>query len=353
LPYQGNESYFNSISIRSPIKLEKYFEFFEEKFHNEIDDTANSADTFILTSEHFHSKLTDINSIEKLRSLVDKKFSRIDIICYFREQSELARGSYFTSIVHGDYYDLDSHIQYVRPSNHYYNYFEMFSKWESVFGKESLYPRIYDRENLYEKDIRKDFIISVDNKIDTGQFQYEDRDVNASAGKLGLELARLTNRALPLFKQDGSRNPIRERIIDRIFSSSPSKRGAFGFTNAMNIWEDFLESNGLFAKKYLGLDASPFPPPNIAAKPAGLEADTSLTLDESVELLEDILSCVNAELVSLDSKLRKEFDSKLRKEREKCDRERAKSKKYRALLNEVVLSRRLRANKYLAYLFKN
>jgi hypothetical protein len=149
LPYQGNESYFNRRSITSPIQLEKYFEFFEEKLHNEIDDAVNSADTFILTSEHFHSKLTDINSIEKLRSLVGKKFSRIDIICYFREQSELARGSYFTSIVHGDYYDLDSHIQYVRPSNHYYNYFEMFSKWESVFGKESLYPRIYDRRNLY------------------------------------------------------------------------------------------------------------------------------------------------------------------------------------------------------------
>ena len=44
---------------------------------------------FIITSEHFHSRLKTVEELSKLKYFLDKHFKQIKIICYLREQSSL------------------------------------------------------------------------------------------------------------------------------------------------------------------------------------------------------------------------------------------------------------------------
>ena len=132
-------------------------------FENEIEQTKLFADKMIITSEHFHSQLKNINQIKSLKNFLAKFFNKIKIICYLREQSELAISWYSTVLKGSEVIEFDNFIKKrVRIDNHYFNYYEFLKKWSEVFGKENIIPIIFDFKEKDNKQLITNFLDKID-----------------------------------------------------------------------------------------------------------------------------------------------------------------------------------------------
>ena len=152
-----------------------FFDNLKKIFENEIEQTKLFSDKMIITSEHFHSQLKNIDQIKSLKNFLAKFFNKIKIICYFREQSELAISWYSTILKGRDAIEFNDYIKKrVRIDAHYFNFYEFLKKWSDVFGKENIIPIIFD---FKEKD-NKQLITNFLDKIDPDLKNFINVDIN-------------------------------------------------------------------------------------------------------------------------------------------------------------------------------
>lgn len=295
------DSYLNDRKIYTVEQKAKYFASFLDDFESEIKGMSSSAEKMIITSEHFHSRLTSRESILKLKDILDNFFTEIKIICYFREQSAVVKSLYSTSIKVGEYQNFEDFSRRVSPKNHYYNYFTFFMKWSEIFGKECLIPRLFHKATWRDGDIRKDFISMVDDKLTMEDFDYSLPDTNKSLGLTGIELGKINNRINPMYDENGNRNTWREKISTIIESSTISEIGEIYFPNATTIHDSFSESNIAFAREFLGSDLNPFSKPKTNANDPAYNNPLSVFHPVLFQFFENLLIALN-EIPRIDSK---------------------------------------------------
>jgi len=262
MPEKSFDAYLVNKGITTIDEKKRYFSSFAEEFHQEVESFCHNTEKMFITSEHLYSRLFDIDSIRLLKKLLDEIFSEIKIICYFREQSAVVKSLYSTMIKISYNGSFESLLRDCDPGNPYYNYYDSFTKWRDVFGKEFLTPRIFSRDNLYEGDIRKDILQIIDYPFDPNLYSYSINHKNRSLGLLGLELVRINNRVNKRRNKDGSGNHFRNRIAQIISESEFSQIGDLPFTSAPEIYKAFNESNLKFAKEFLDSYSNPFSPPD-------------------------------------------------------------------------------------------
>jgi hypothetical protein len=99
--------------------------------------------TFVISSEHCHSRLTSVDMVERLRHLLVPLFEEISIICFLRPQIEMCLSFASTRAkggagVDSSYFDIDD-------SASYYNFEILLDRWASVFGAANVYPKPFKR----------------------------------------------------------------------------------------------------------------------------------------------------------------------------------------------------------------
>jgi hypothetical protein len=95
-----------------------------------------------------------LHSKKQLQRLRDALATEdVQIVCYVREQSELALTAWATAVRYGC--DQKFSLEKVTPQNPYYNFLEVLDLWSSVFKNVS--AREYRRERLTKEDICADF----------------------------------------------------------------------------------------------------------------------------------------------------------------------------------------------------
>ena len=62
---------------------------FEAQFREEVVAASQSHHTMVLTSEHFHSGSSD-EEIARVKALTDELFDSTTVVCYFRDQADMA-----------------------------------------------------------------------------------------------------------------------------------------------------------------------------------------------------------------------------------------------------------------------
>jgi len=265
-PRELPDNYFTKKGLTSVKQKEEFFSSFVDEFSREVESCSGS-DRMFISSEHLHSRLRDICSIQDMGILLHDLFSEIRIICYFREQSAVVKSLYST-VAKGDYKkSFESLLASCNPENHYYNYYEFFKKWSSVFGKENLIPRIFKRELFFENDIRKDVLNIIDRDFPPDFYDFSIDNRNTSLGSLGIELSRINNRVNKRnyhTSQNDFRNQTRDRISRVITRNKLSTIGELPFSSAADIYKKFEDSNIRFAKEFLDSDSNPFAPPEMA-----------------------------------------------------------------------------------------
>ncbi len=201
----------------------------------------------IFSSEHIQSRLTTIEELKRLKeSLHSMGIDEIKIIVYLRNPVEIAKSLYSTSIINGHTLEKPP-----SPKNKYFNnvchHKNTLIRYETVFGRENIIPRIFEKDSLKNGSIIHDFFDILQLNL-TPDFKIPE-DKNKSLSPLGLDLLRRLNHHLPLFV-DNKLNPLRGDIVDYFQKVFNDKKYVMPKKLVEEYEESFKESNEWVRKNW-------------------------------------------------------------------------------------------------------
>lgn len=256
-----SDEFFRKRRIRTIQQKDAFFDGFEGAFSSEVAALSETTDCMIITSEHLRSTLQKPKDIQNLQALLAPLFSDIRVVCYFREQSAMAKSLYSTGIKSGNTKTFAEVLQRCTPEDHRFNYHASFSKWAAVFGPDNVQARLFQKDQLFQGDICADFLQIVDPQLRVGDFAPLQGNMNESLGYRGMELARINNAVNAKYYLDGGNNQTRRRVLDAIMKTDMAQQGVLDFSEAPGIHAAFDASNRAFAETFLGRSDNPFPAP--------------------------------------------------------------------------------------------
>ena len=213
-----------------------------QHFEAEIISTRpEPATTLLVSNEHCHSRLVEMDEVAALRDLLMTFSEQIKIIVYLRPQHELATSLYDQALKAG-YFDIEI-LPFLKPtgrqwvSRRYFQYDDLLKRWTGIFGQENVRAKLFDRKQLYQNNIIDDFFREIGASCDGLE---RTADKNRTIG-------RTFQRALNAINRFASNNPgaitpvIRERLIE-LFSDGPKEAGKRPLREEAKI---FLKEFGL------------------------------------------------------------------------------------------------------------
>lgn len=163
-----------------------------------VDAKARNRPVTVVSSEHFSSRVRDAARLKAFRETLSACFDEIKIVCYIRNQADLALSSYATKVIFGGRPGFDPAL--ITPQDHFYNYLSMLDLWASAFGHEALIVREYDRRTLLGGDACRDFTSRV---LGIGEEGLSfGREMNPSPGAVLLEVTRQLNLTMPTLDEN-------------------------------------------------------------------------------------------------------------------------------------------------------
>ena len=76
--------------------------------------------------------------MDNVYNVLSTYFDEIKIVCYLREQVDMCTSYYSTHMKSGGTNSFSTFLQRCKPSNYYFNYYEVLANWERCFGLEAL-----------------------------------------------------------------------------------------------------------------------------------------------------------------------------------------------------------------------
>lgn len=261
---------------------ERYFDGFIERLTNEILTAKKSHKVFVITSEHLHSRVRKKEEIERLHAFLVSVFDEVEVVCYFRDQFDLAVSLYSTALKGGSTASLESFIDEAKPENYYYNHLRIADNWSEVFGRGNCNFRIYDRSKFINNDIRLDLLSMISSDIDTTKLNMNRSSINESLSLLQSAALKAINRNIPYWASDkhgvNKDNAIAKRSI---LSADSLKIGKITSMKGELIRNRFAETNAIFFEKYFTAEEK-FP---ISSG----ESCCTITCDQVTGAVEDVL----------------------------------------------------------------
>jgi len=132
-----------------------------ESISREVLQARQSAKAFVISSEHFHSRLLRTDELMDLYSFLSPLFDDIDVFCYLRRQDRMAVSLYSQVLKAGftpdAFFPLDVSSQ-SRDFQLYFDFQALLSRWAQAFGEENVFPRIFSHDALINSDVLDDFL---------------------------------------------------------------------------------------------------------------------------------------------------------------------------------------------------
>jgi hypothetical protein len=237
--------------IKTKNEKNKFFKDFLKKLSTEIKNASKKHKYFIISSEHLHSRLKNHEEISALYKFLKSNFSSIEVICYFRNQYDVAVSLYSTSLKENNSSSLNYFIDQIIENTHYYNYLKIANLWSNVFGKDNCNFKIYDRNKFIDQDIRKDFIGNIKNSIQLDDFDYSNFSANESLSSLRGVAYKQINKFIPMWPKNGlgrnNENIKAKKLLSKLKSLD---KGKIQSTKYYSLQKKFDNSNEDFFKKY-------------------------------------------------------------------------------------------------------
>ncbi|KGE04731.1 hypothetical protein [Pseudohaliea rubra] len=130
-----------------------------EAFEAEV--AACTADLFVISSEHFHSRLLAPAQVAALAAFLRPLFDDIQVRVYLRRQDELALSFYSQKLRAGFIPPTILPLANVRRSPRtpppYFDFQALLERWADAFGEAAVYPCLYDRSLLQGGEVVSDF----------------------------------------------------------------------------------------------------------------------------------------------------------------------------------------------------
>lgn len=277
--------------IATVAEKDAFFADFEERFAGEVAKASQAHDHFVITSEHLHSQLGTQREIDHVRDFLARHFDEVTVVCYFRNQFDMAVSAYSTGLKGSAVDTLEDYLAKVAPGLRYYNFLEIATQWSEAFGKERCVFRIYDRERFVEGDIRRDFVTASLPHVDLGALDYRLTSSNESLSKLQAVAYRAINEKVRFWnKQLGKRDKTNAALKDAISAQPALAVGKVSSDQRAEVEARFAKSNRVFSQTFFEVedvfDTAGARPP----------IDPTFTLDEVGEILDAALGAVLPQL---------------------------------------------------------
>ncbi|WP_138464233.1 hypothetical protein [Poseidonocella sp. HB161398] len=245
-----------------------YFDGFLEGLSAEIAAASATHAQFAITSEHLQSRMTERDEVEALRDFLAGQFARVKVVCYFRNQFDIAVSLYSTALKISAVADFDAFLDQARPENPFFNHARIADLWSGVFGRENCDFRIYDRGSFLGGDIRRDFLAAIDPALDFAALDAEVGTANESISLLEAAAFRRINLAFPYWAEDnGGVDPVNLQAKRRFQRLDALKAGRQSPGRRREIEDRFRDANSDFFGRYFGCGnrfASAAEPPEAA-----------------------------------------------------------------------------------------
>ncbi len=140
---------FSDFSITEHAHLAAFKEAAKANLKTEIDALPDNVTRTIVSSEAL--SFASETQIAELKALLDTFVSNYKIVFYVRRQDKFLCSKYTTDLAK---LETDTIVEYfqnsINLSSMYYD--DLADKWAAVFGEECIFPRVFDRKELYGGD---------------------------------------------------------------------------------------------------------------------------------------------------------------------------------------------------------
>lgn len=192
--YCVTDDFFCHRDIKNNSEKNIFDEEFLVNFHTEMKILLNKAKVVIFSSEHFSSRLTSIEEVTKLKSLLAIYFDKFKVICYLRPQLDLAVSHYSTALRIGEKRSAIEYIlQECQLDNYYYDYPTMINHWCCVFEAKDFYSRSFNKSVLKNNSLYDDFFYTINLLSIPKVESLLPRNQNTSLNSVGQNLLRYYN----------------------------------------------------------------------------------------------------------------------------------------------------------------
>jgi len=110
---------------------------------------------FLLSTEHAHSRLVSDHAVDRLKTMLKRHFSTVDVIVYLRRWDRAAVAAHATAVVNGAVEAFDFADYLGKP---YLDYSSLLDRWARAFGDKRLRVAVFDRAELKGGSIVDDFV---------------------------------------------------------------------------------------------------------------------------------------------------------------------------------------------------
>lgn len=145
----------NLFGIDSDEKHSLFRNGLEQQFQHELESAA--CPHVIISNEHLHSYISTPAQIQFLKHQLEKYFSSITVLIYFRRQDLMAVSHYSTALIAGfvpsGYFDFS-------PTSYYFDFLAIYQNWCNFFGQNNVKVRIFAKEHFINGNLLNDFCAS-------------------------------------------------------------------------------------------------------------------------------------------------------------------------------------------------
>lgn len=293
----GYDDYYRANNIHSIFDRAAFFAGFEAELTQEITEAQRGHHSVIISSEHFSSRLKDLQSVETLAGLLKPLFDDVTIICYVREQSQLRNSLYSTALREGEVSSLDDFARLITDRSQYYNYDLMLDKWVTAFPNADLRIGIYDRALFEQSDIRKDFLKHIGFLSGDQALDYSVQSSNSSLSRIEAILIRLVNEYTTGADGHPKDPAIRQALLDKVSAAHSLSFGQLVGQNDIEIYKHFDACNRRFFKRFFDREENLFRPPEQKTEAMPVSHENLNVLDDVLfEIVHGLLRIENPQL---------------------------------------------------------
>ena len=157
IPFDSQNAFIRQRGINSEKAHKKWRDSKLAEVRKEIAVANRKFHTFVLSCEHFSSRLTTGTAVDQLARFLHRQFSDISVICYLRRQDRMAVSRINENLKAGFTIDDLPTISSQAVLPKIYNYVDLLDRWAKSFGKEKLCVRVFERDKLVNGNVVEDF----------------------------------------------------------------------------------------------------------------------------------------------------------------------------------------------------
>ena len=247
-----------------------------EEFWHRNKANRNKDDRVVFSCEELGLLTRD--EVVKLGKLMKPLFDDVTIVLYLRRQPEFLVSFYNTRVLGGLQWNVYDYLDQPEEDSNL-TYHEIVKRW-SIFGKDKLKIRIFDKREFHGNDLLSDFADAVGFDM-KGLERVANQ--NLSIDSSSVEFLRLLNSHIPATYDQWTLNPVRLQLR-KCFDAMVSDKKAYYLnrSEAQRIIDQFKEGNDWIAREYLGREK--LFRDDVSMYPEEVPSPHNLTLEKCAEI---------------------------------------------------------------------